>query len=86
MQGFAAFQPDLNRCARAFHHFDMRHFFIEAHGDTVLLRDIGQRGGHFMVKERQQDRALVDNGHPNTKCCKHCGIFHTDHAGADYNQ
>ena len=72
--------------ARALHHFHMIDFFAKAHGHAVLLGDIGEGGGDFVIKEWQQGRAFIHDGDAHPKGREHGGVFHADDARANHDE
>ncbi len=59
---------------------------VEPQGDPVFPQMMAEFVDDFVVDERQQPIALVDQGDPNAESGKDTGIFASDHAGADNGQ
>src|SRR5580700_8828138 len=59
---------------------------VEPQGDPVFPQVMTELVDDFVVDERQQPVALVDQGHPNAESGKDAGIFASDHAGSDNRQ
>ena len=63
--------------------FHVRHGFTEPERQAVLPHVIDQRVDQFIVDERQQTLALVDQGDAHTERGENGRIFAVDHTGAD---
>ena len=59
---------------------------VEPQGNPVFPKVMAELVDDFVVDERQQPVAFVDQGHPNAESGKDAGIFAADHAGADDRQ
>src|SRR6202045_1031911 len=59
---------------------------VEPQGDPVFPQVMTELVDDFVVDERQQPVALVDQGHSNAESGKDAGVFASDHAGSDNRQ
>src|ERR1700736_3647945 len=59
---------------------------VEPQGNPVFPQVMAELVDDFVVDERQQAVALVDQRHPNAESGKDAGIFASDHAGSDNRQ
>ncbi len=59
---------------------------VEPQRHPVFAQVMAELVDDFVVDERQQPVALVDQGDPNAESGKDAGIFAADHAGADHRQ